>query len=209
MQAAAKISRLWTGVPGFIYLGIAVILMPIFTILTIENIHRQQENTVRLLTEEGAALIRSFEAGARTGMRGRMMGEFKLQHLLTETARQPDIIYLMVTDGRGIIIAHSDLDQIGRVYEPKPDFEEIGRIPDVQWRRVRMTDGREVFEVYRRFDPIEPSWHRPEMHMGQYRRPPPRRRRKRRQRFHGSSSSWASTTHRFSALSAPTPGTRS
>ncbi|MFZ0612569.1 MAG: ATP-binding protein [Desulfobacterales bacterium] len=173
MQVATKISKFWTGVPGFIYIGIAVILMPIFTILTIENIHRQQENTVRLLTEEGAALIRSFEAGARTGMRGRMMGGFKLQHLLTETARQPDIIYLMVTDGRGTIIAHSDLEQIGQVYERKPDFEEIERIPDVQWRRVRIADGREVFEVYRRFDPIEPSWHRPEMHMGQHGRQPP------------------------------------
>lgn len=173
MQAAAKISRLWTGVPGFIYMGIAVILMPIFTILTVENIHRQRENTVRLLIEEGAALIRSFEAGARTGMRGRMMGGFKLQHLLTETARQPDIIYLMVTDSRGTIIAHSDLDQIGKVYEPNLDFDDIERIPGVQWRRVRMADGREVFEVYRRFNPSEPSWHRPEMHMGQHRRPLP------------------------------------
>ncbi|MEN8690409.1 MAG: hypothetical protein AB1Z20_09925, partial [Desulfobacterales bacterium] len=52
MQAAAKISKLWTGIPGWIYIGIAVILMPIFTILTVENIHRQQENTVRLLVEE-------------------------------------------------------------------------------------------------------------------------------------------------------------
>ncbi|MFZ0241280.1 MAG: ATP-binding protein [Desulfobacterales bacterium] len=173
MQPASKISKLWTGVPGWIYIGIAVIVMPIFTILTIENIHRQQENTVRLLVEEGAALIRSFEAGARTGMMGRMMGGFKLQHLLTETARQPDIIYLMVTDGNGTIIAHSDLDQIGKVVEPKPDFDKIEQIPDVQWRRVRIEDGRQVFEVYRRFNPTEPSWHRPEMHMGQHRRLPP------------------------------------
>jgi two-component system sensor histidine kinase HydH len=166
MQAAAKISKLWTGIPGWIYIGIAVILMPIFTILTVENIHRQQENTVRLLVEEGAALIRSFEAGARTGMMGRMMGGFKLQHLLTETARQPDIVYLMVTDGDGTIIAHSDLDQVGKVYDHNLDFDQIARNPDVQWRRIRMTDGREVFEVYRRFDPIAPNWHRSASRMG-------------------------------------------
>jgi hypothetical protein len=152
MQAAAKISKLWTGSPGWIYIGIAVILMPIFTILTVENIHRQQENTVRLLVEEGAALIRSFEAGTRTGMMGRMMGGFKLQHLLTETAQQPDIVYLMVTDGDGTIIAHSDLGQVGKVYDRNLDFDQIARDPDVQWRRVRMEDGRQVFEVYRRFD---------------------------------------------------------
>jgi two-component system, NtrC family, sensor histidine kinase HydH len=160
MQAAEKISRLWTGIPGWVYIGIAVILMPIFTILTVENIHRQQENTVRVLVEGGAALIRAFEAGARTGMMGRMMGGFKLQHLLTETARQPDIIYLMVTDANGTIIAHSELNHIGRHYDPGLDFEQIGRNPDVSWRRVRMADGHEVFEVYRRFNPTEPSRHR-------------------------------------------------
>jgi two-component system, NtrC family, sensor histidine kinase HydH len=166
MQAAAKIRKLWTGIPGWIYIGIAVILMPVFTILTVENIHRQQENTVRLLVEEGAALIRSFEAGARTGMMGRMMGDFKLQHLLTETARQPDIDYLMVTDGDGTIIAHSDLDQVGKVYDRNLDFDQIARDPDVKWWRVRMEDGREVFEVYRRFDPIAPNWHRSASRMG-------------------------------------------
>jgi two-component system, NtrC family, sensor histidine kinase HydH len=160
MQAAEKISRLWTGIPGWVYIGIAVILMPIFTILTVENIHRQQENTVRVLVEGGAALIRAFEAGARTGMMGRMMGGFKLQHLLTETAQQPDIIYLMVTDANGTIIAHSELNHIGRHYDPGLDFEQIGRNPDVSWRRVRMADGREVFEVYRRFNPTEPNRHR-------------------------------------------------
>lgn len=166
MQAAAKIRKLWTGIPGWIYIGIAVILMPVFTILTVENIHRQQENTVRLLVEEGAALIRSFEAGARTGMMGRMMGDFKLQHLLTETARQPDIDYLMVTDSDGTIIAHSDLDQVGKVYDRNLDFDQIARDPDVKWWRVRMEDGREVFEVYRRFDPIAPNWHRSASRMG-------------------------------------------
>ena len=43
---------------------------------------------MQLLLEKGAALIRSFEAGTRTGMRGMRRGEFKLQHLLTETAQQ-------------------------------------------------------------------------------------------------------------------------
>jgi two-component system sensor histidine kinase HydH len=166
MQAAAKISKLWTGIPGWIYIGIAVILMPVFTILTVENIHRQQENTVRLLVEEGAALIRSFEAGARTGMMGRMMGGFKLQHLLTETARQPDIVYLMVTDGDGTIIAHSDLDRVGKVYDRNLDVDQIARDPDVKWRRIRMENGREVFEVYRRFDPIAPNWHHSASRMG-------------------------------------------
>jgi len=153
-------SRLWTGVPVWIFIGTVLILIPVFTVMTVENINRQKENTVRLLVEEGAALIRSFEAGARTGMMGHMMGGFKIQHLLSETAQQPDIIYLMVTDAHGTILAHSDLDQVGQVHGRDLDFEQIYQTPSVQWRRVKAGDGREAFEVYRRFDSSGPPWGR-------------------------------------------------
>lgn len=153
-------NRLWTGVPVWIFIGTVLILIPVFTVLTVENINRQKENTVRLLVEEGAALIRSFEAGARTGMMGHMMGGFKLQHLLSETAQQPDIIHLMVTDARGAILAHSDLTQVGKTYGRGLDFEQVFQTKPVQWRRVMSGDGRESFEVYRRFDPAGPPWGR-------------------------------------------------
>ena len=60
----------WIGIPPWIVLGAVIILVPIFVFLTLENIHKQKENTTLLLLEKGAALIRSFEAGARTGMMG-------------------------------------------------------------------------------------------------------------------------------------------
>ena len=149
-------SRLWTGVPIWIFIGTVLILIPVFTVLTVENINRQRENTVRLLVEEGSALIRSFEAGTRTGMMGHMMGSFKLQYLLSETAQQPDIIYLMVTDARGAILAHSDLGQVGKEHGHDIDFDQAVQSKSVRWRWVPAGDGREVFEVYRRFDPTGP-----------------------------------------------------
>jgi two-component system sensor histidine kinase HydH len=88
----------WIVVPPWIVVGAVAILVPIFVFWTIETIHKQKENTTLLLIEKGAALIRSFEAGARTGMMGMMgmhAGAFQLQKLLMETAQQPDIVYLM------------------------------------------------------------------------------------------------------------------
>ena len=61
----------------------------------------------QILSEKGAALIKAFEAGARTGMMGMMWGGDQVQNLLEETARQPDILYLMVTDREGLILAHN------------------------------------------------------------------------------------------------------
>jgi two-component system sensor histidine kinase HydH len=53
-------------VPPWIILGAVAILVPIFVFWTLQNISKEQEYVVRLLTEKGSALIRSIEAGART-----------------------------------------------------------------------------------------------------------------------------------------------
>ncbi|MFP4037306.1 MAG: ATP-binding protein, partial [Desulfobacteraceae bacterium] len=147
---------LWLGLPPWILLGAVLVLAPIFIFWAAENIRRQQENTTRLLVEKGAALIRAFEAGARTGMRG-MMGSrgtsFKLGHLLEETAQQPDIVHILVTDPSGRILAHNDPDMVGEAHGSGLDLERISTSGDLSWRRVAGPDGAPVFEVYRRFLP--------------------------------------------------------
>lgn len=160
--------------PAWIFIGVAAVLLPIFAIMTAVNINRQKDNTQRLLVEKGAALIRSFEAGTRTGMMGRMRSGFKLQHLLSETAQQPDIIYLLVTDIDGTVLAHSDLNRIGGFYGENLDFETISEQKIVQWHRVQQDDGREIFEVYRRFYPTERPKRRPpeRLHPMMRHRPP-------------------------------------
>ncbi len=156
-MVSLDIKKFLTGVPAWIFVGMAAVLLPLFGIMTIANINRQKENTQRLLVEKGAALIRSFEAGTRTGMMGRMHGGFKLQHLLTETADQPDIIYLMVTDIDGKILAHSQLDLVGDRYGGGVDIKTISEDKKVYWRRVKNNDGIQIFEVYARFNPsLEP-----------------------------------------------------
>lgn len=145
------------GVPPWILLGAVLILAPIFIFWAAENIRRQKEMTTLLLLEKGAALIRSFEAGARTGMMG-MMGmrgtAFKLQQLLVETAQLPDIVYLVVTDPRGGILAHSDPERIGETYEAAVRLKEIPERGRPAWRRTTGPEGRPVFEVFRRFSPV-------------------------------------------------------
>ncbi len=153
MVNKSKTKRYWTSIPPWIFIGAAAVLLPIIAFMTAENINRQKENSFRLLVEKGAALIRSFEAGTRTGMMGMMRGAFKLQRLLTETAQQPDIAYLLVTDNTGRILAHSDLSKIDESYDRDLDLEKASSLETVRWRIVSETDGRQVFEVYRKFAP--------------------------------------------------------
>ena len=142
--------------PPWILLGSAVILSLIFVYWTLENINKQKENMSLLLLEKGAALIRSFEAGARTGMMGMMEGEgggFRLQTLLTQTAQQPDIVYLIVTDKNGTILADNDPTKIGGSYGSGLDLENIIHTGDLGSRQVRNSEGTDTFEVFRRFSP--------------------------------------------------------
>ena len=156
MFTKSKNRKFWTGVPPWVLIGAVAVLLPIVVFVTIENINRQKEKSTHLLLEKGAALIRSFEAGTRTGMMGRQWGGFQLQQLLAETAQQPDIVYLTVTDDTGKAIAHNSPEQIGRIHGAELDLKQISGAEGLQWRIINQPDGRNVFEVYRKFIPSGP-----------------------------------------------------
>jgi len=145
----------WTGVQPWVLIGAVAVLLPIFTFMTIENINSQKKKSIHLLLEKGAALIRSFEAGTRTGMMGMHRGGFQLQQLLTEMARQPDIMYLFVADGSGEILAHNDLEKIGTQVEKDLDPAGIIQSDSLHWRQVTGPDGDRIFEVFRKFTPTK------------------------------------------------------
>jgi two-component system sensor histidine kinase HydH len=140
-------------IPPWVIIAAVLILLPIFIFMTLENINRQKENTTRLLVEKGAALIRSFEAGARTGMMGMRWGGVQVQRLLTETAQQPDIVYLLITDGTGTILAHNDKTRIGKTYGKELDLEGISQSQNVGWRQINNRKGPRIFEVFSQFSP--------------------------------------------------------
>jgi len=153
------------GSPPWIIIGSVIVLVPIFIFWTLDNIRRHKEATTHLLLETGAALIRSFEAGTRTGMMG-MMGmrdgeRFQLQRLLAETAQQPDIAYIIVTDKDGRIQAHSDPDKIGGFHGQDLDLNNLSQLKDLQWRRISNLSGPDFFEVYRLFSPTRIFLKRP------------------------------------------------
>jgi two-component system sensor histidine kinase HydH len=156
MSTRFKDHKFLAGIPPWALLGAVAVLLPIFAFITVQNIHREREFTTRLLLEKGAALIRSFEAGTRTGMMGMPRGGFQLQRLLTETAQVPDIAHLIVTDTDGNVIAHNNLDRVGSRYAQGVDVAAAARSKKLEWRVVQGPDGGPVFEVFRKFEPTGP-----------------------------------------------------
>jgi len=146
--------KYWAAIPPWVIIGAVLILTPIFVFLTLNSIKLQKENTIDLLKEKGAALIRSFEAGARTGMIGMRWGGVQVQQLLSETAQQPDIAYILIADVEGTILADSDTARIGKTYGTGIDLVRISDSKNIEWRQVAGKDGSNIFEVFRQFSPI-------------------------------------------------------
>ncbi|NQU64466.1 MAG: hypothetical protein HQ517_09320 [SAR324 cluster bacterium] len=141
--------------PPLIVIGAILILLPIFVFIILQNISRQESFGTRLLMEKGAALIRSFEAGTRAGMMGRGWGNRRLQQLLSETAQQPDIAYLLLIGSQGQIIAHSDIGRVGQTHQPPVDNENVAQAGSPLWRFVETEQGEKIFEVYKSFRPSQ------------------------------------------------------
>jgi two-component system sensor histidine kinase HydH len=113
------------------------------------------------MMEKGAALIRSFEAGTRMGMRGGHGRGFQLQRLLTETAAQADIAHLIVVGINGSVIAHNRTDQVGSRYGDDLDLGAVYQNPDLAWRRSGAGEGASVFEIFGKFAPLAGPPRRP------------------------------------------------
>ncbi|MCP3951445.1 MAG: PAS domain-containing protein [Desulfobacterales bacterium] len=156
MDIKNLINKIITTVPPWGLIGAALILMPMLAFVTYEDINRQKAASRRQLLAKGAALIRSFEAGTRAGMMMRQWENRHLQRLLMETARQPDITYLMVTDSSGRIRAHSNPERIDQLHGNNLDLNLIAETPTEIYRIInKRPDAGRVFEVYRKFSPAK------------------------------------------------------
>ncbi len=130
------------------------VLAVISAVMTLTHFQRQKEQAVELLAEKGVVLIRSLEAGLRSqGTEGKDI--FRMRKLLMETAAQPDIDYIVITDNKGKIIADSDPSMVGQVYGLDLDIEKISFSTDKKWRQAANPEGAGTFEVYRGFFPQE------------------------------------------------------
>ncbi|MFA5905027.1 MAG: histidine kinase, partial [Desulfobacula sp.] len=132
--------------------GVLLILLPIFTFMTLDRLEKQKEFFTQRLLEKGTALIRTFEAGTRTGMFTMRWGAQRIQAMLFETALQPEVVYMMIVSKDGKILAHSDTDMVGHNIGDMPDLEKLSTDPGRILYRIRQLEGEgEVFEAYKRF----------------------------------------------------------
>lgn len=134
--------------------GVAIVLMVVVTLMAWMAIRRSERDMAHLLAEKGSSLIMAFESALRTGLNSQ--NGLRLQALLEEMTRSPDIEFVAVTMPNGVIVAHSERDRIG---EPlflqgrqinESELAALNPSSAPQWRIIRI-EGRRVFLVYQHF----------------------------------------------------------
>ncbi|WP_321493974.1 ATP-binding protein [uncultured Desulfobacter sp.] len=141
-------------VPPLALVGVLVVLLPVFILMTLDRVKKQDEFIQEKFLITGTSLIRTFEAGTRIGLGSMQWGTERIQSMLEETAGQPDVAYIMITDAMGKIIAHSDAAMVGKIYDGWADLGPLPREPHrISSRSLNTPDGP-VLEVAKRFVPF-------------------------------------------------------
>ncbi len=143
-------------ISSWIVTGMSIIMIVAVSVLAAINYNKEKKSMQQMLNEKGAALIKSFEAGTRTGMMGRFGTESRLQTLLTETASQEDILYIALVDVSGKVLAHNKPDMIGELFTSPHTLDHLAATEETSWRTIDQMGRPVSFEVYRRFLPVLP-----------------------------------------------------
>jgi hypothetical protein len=127
-----------TRVNPWLVAGLTVILGLAVSFFAVRNVQRE-EHMVRSYLEHAEALFWALEAGTRIGM-GMHGSAGYFQSLVEETAKQHGIVYLAVTDAKGLVLAHSDAARIGSALHPPEAMP--ARAPDRRAAGAFSGDGR-------------------------------------------------------------------
>ncbi|MEA9390112.1 ATP-binding protein [Acerihabitans sp. TG2] len=138
----------------WLLVGLSLILGLAIAVLATTNTSREKHYMTQSLLNRADSLIWSIEAGARTAM-GFQEDNRLLQSLIEQTAHQPGVLYLMVINNQGQIIAHSEQAKIGTTIPEDQAFLNAPPAGETHWRRLKTTNG-EVFEASRLFTPSSP-----------------------------------------------------
>ena len=138
--------------PTWIALAGGAVIFVLVLSLAWMGVNREQSVTSRILAEKGTALIRSFEAGTRTGLRGGLGSRTRLQTLIEETAAQSDISFIAITDSQGKTLAHSS-SRDGDRFLSGQMLRQLDPGPRTKRRLLTLPEYGRVFLVYSNFSP--------------------------------------------------------
>lgn len=137
--------------PAVSIIATVVMLLVLIGISTYRNLDRQKQRALAFIHHEGVTLLKSLEAGARSGILMQHWAGNSVGSLIREMARNEDVSYIYMVDKRGIIVHASDPQRQGR---HAPWTLRLDDERQVISRIRKLPDGTHIYELAKLFAPF-------------------------------------------------------
>jgi len=152
-----KIKELKRYLPVLSIVLVAGTLLVIVVIFTIRNINAQSQRMEEFTLRQGISVIRTLEAGTRTGFMEGDWGIEYLQMLIEQAAKDPDVEWVGLINSDGMIVAHSEPAKIGLRLLMGKELQTVRTVirtgEPLSFKR-ELPDGRTIFEIWKPFTPF-------------------------------------------------------
>jgi two-component system, NtrC family, sensor histidine kinase HydH len=152
-----KIKALLRYLPVLSIVLVAGTLLVIVILFTLRNINSQNERMEEFTSRQGVSVIRTLEAGTRTGFMEGDWGIEHLQMLIEQAAKDPDVEWVGLINSDGIIMAHSEPAKIGLRLLMGSEMNTVNTVirtgEPLSFRR-ELPGGRQIFEIWKPFTPF-------------------------------------------------------
>lgn len=152
-----KIRDLMRYLPVLSIVLVAGTLLVIVIIFTIRNINAQNQRMEEFTLRQGISVIRTLEAGTRTGFMEGDWGIEYLQMLIEQAAKDPDVAWVGLINSDGMIVAHSEPAKIGLRLLMGKELQTVQTVirtgEPLSFKR-ELPDGRTIFEIWKPFTPF-------------------------------------------------------
>lgn len=152
-----KIKELMRYLPVLSIVLVAGTLLVIVIIFTIRNINAQNQRMEEFTLRQGISVIRTLEAGTRTGFMEGDWGIEYLQMLIEQAAKDPDVEWVGLINSDGMIVAHSEPAKIGLRLLMGKELHTVRTVirsgEPLSFKR-ELPDGRTIFEIWKPFTPF-------------------------------------------------------
>ncbi|MEW6530956.1 MAG: ATP-binding protein [Thermodesulfobacteriota bacterium] len=136
---------------------VAGTLLVIVVLFTLRTVNYQNQRVDEFAARQGVSVIRTLEAGTRTGFMEGDWGVENLQMLIEQAAKDPDVAWVGLIDGEGVILAHSEPQNIGLRLLMGKDMEALRTVirtgEPISFKR-EIEHGSEVLEIWKPFTPF-------------------------------------------------------
>ncbi len=152
-----KVQSLKRYLPVLSIVLVAATLLVIVILFTLRNIRAQNERMEEFTSRQGVAVIRTLEAGTRTGYMEGDRGIEYLQTLIEQAAKDPDVEWAGLISDDFIIRAHSEPAKIGLKLLNEKEMNTVRtviRTGEPYFSLSELPGGRTIFQIWKPFTPF-------------------------------------------------------